>query len=364
MVNRNWLLVGSLLVVGCSSSPVPSSTSAATTSAAAGGAGTTSTTTGGGAGGATTTATGHGGSGSGGADAGGIPAGGVEACTQSWSKICKELFGCAPVWVQTVFVDEAACDKTMGEACAEAIYGPNKATVAQEQACAASFTMSDCSALWRYYEGALLSPACHMEGTAIVGAPCSNALECQSGFCNIKPGDACGKCVARVPEGKPCNTTTKPCEAGIACAGVCKKFGDIGVACDAQNPCHQDLSCLDKKCSTSLPDGSACDPLSQGRECELYHFCNTKTKECAPLVLGAAGTACGILPDGAIAACKVGSGCRIDDLATYAGTCVATLPTGGACTTKDTYLWGQGPCAYPESCIQGTCQGWGGYHCN
>jgi hypothetical protein len=355
-----------LLLAACSSSSSGTTTSATTSAAGGAGTSTTTTTEAGGAGGASTTtsqAGGAGGATSAGGGGGGIPAGGLDACTAAWGKICHGLFTCAPEWVQTSYKDEADCAAVLGQNCAESIYGPDAYSVADEEACVAAVPEIDCTGLWRFYMEGTLPAACAKPGKRAVNDACDSRTQCASDVCFVAPGAACGKCVAPVAEGKPCNTTTKPCDAGLVCLGVCKKPGEAGADCSPSAPCHAELGCVSGKCATPIADGAACDPKSAVRECDLYHFCNASTSKCEALPIADVGAPCGQLANGSVAACKLGGACRIDNPQTYAGTCVAALASGAACDLKTMFLWNQGPCGTGESCVEGTCQGATGYHC-
>jgi hypothetical protein len=142
-----------------------------------------------------------------------------------------------------------------------------------------------------------------------LGEPCGSSYECVlPSYC-----DASFHCAARSPEGGPCESS-EDCSSGTYCdiaatAGQCRRWKDIG---------------------------AACDPSRVSSGCPTFAPCSPTTSSCTPS--GGPGQEC--LPY-----CREGLHCE-------AGVCKENIPLGSACTVPDAA--NEDPCQY-GSCTTGQC---------
>src|SRR5262249_40194972 len=115
-------------------------------------------------------------------------------------------------------------------------------------------------------------------GTIARGQPCSFPGQCQTGFCAIPPGSACGLCAPVPAAGASCAELTS-CGQGLECSSDTKACvvpaTTVGAACGPGQPCGVGLSCVGAgtgtgTCQTSVTQaGAACDPTTQtGAGCD------------------------------------------------------------------------------------------------
>ncbi len=264
-----------------------------------------------------------------------------EACTDLAHARCTRLAACSMTAVQTRFGDAATCEAQEKLSCANALSAPsNGNTPTHDEACSQAVGTWACA---DFLDNTTPPPACQQQtGALAAGAPCAFPGQCQTGFCAIVPGSACGACAAAPTAGASCAELTT-CGPGLTCTTdtqTCAVFAAAGGTCGAGQPCGAGLSCVGAnatagvkgKCQASATQvGATCDPtLKTGAGCDRNAglVCNGQTKQCAAVVVAAGGQPCGSV-NGQPQLC--GAGTCIGASAGQPGTCVADASEGGAC---------------------------------
>ena len=164
---------------------------------------------------------------------------------------------------------------------------------------------------WNNGAGALASAELFAPGNPL-GATCSNASECASGFC------ADGVCCDTKCGGGQCVVCTQA--KGSWKDGYCVKTSFA--PCDDGDKCTLDDKCSQGVCQSGWP--KMCKPID---DCHYAGFCDAKTGECSnPLGLD-------------------GSSCEDGDLCTFEDRCKSGLCVGEPVTCTDS------PCFLPGACI-------------
>lgn len=100
---------------------------------------------------------------------------------------------------------------------------------------------------------------------------------------------------------------------------------------------------------TPVPLGETCDPANDRCDPRPGEVCAKETSKCTKRTFVGNGASCGTLPDGSIAACAGGHCFEV--VAGGSVVCKTDAPYDSACDDV------RGPkCAYPGTCISGTCQ--------
>lgn len=110
---------------------------------------------------------------------------------------------------------------------------------------------------------------CLGRGTRQAGETCTNAFQCQSGFCYLKPAPLSQSCASSADcagLAPICDTQAKQCvgclansdcPGGLSCINTqCSDGGYCASPCDSSNPCSQDTTChpITNKGSTKIGD--------------------------------------------------------------------------------------------------------------
>jgi hypothetical protein len=290
-----------------------------------------------------------------------------QACTDSAHAVCSKMQTCAPANVQTAYGDEPTCETRIKASCTNSLSAPSTgAAPSSTEACAQAYANYACA---DYLNKTNIPTACQqVTGSIATGAACEFPGQCQSGFCAVAPGSACGKCAATPKQGDSCAQLTS-CGPTLTCSSdtlVCTTVAAQGAACGSGQPCGAGLSCVAAggtgtagTCQTAGAQvGATCDgSLKTGPGCDfaLGFYCDGKTKQCAQTTYTGGGTACGYMADaGTLVECTAGS-CNNAACAARAadnGACV--VPDGGAAATA-------AGCLPPARCVatsgaNGTCQ--------
>ncbi len=255
------------------------------------------------------------------------------ACTNYAFARCHQLATCSPTAVQIRYGDDPTCRALYTGNCLGSLEAPATGTsAASSQACAqaianGSWTCSD------FLFNQNPPPSCGvMAGALAMGAACAFPGQCQSGFCAIPLGRACGTCAAPAKPGDSCaNLTT--CGPSLVCDAVtstCEGFAALGAACLQGQPCAAGLNCVGAKVGTPgtcMPStttlGDACSFTGAGCELLAGLACNAVTGQCATAHIVGPGLACGIVAN-QFADCASSGSC-------VSGACVAGAPIGAAC---------------------------------
>jgi phospholipase C len=277
---------------------------------------------------------------------------------------CARLLECSPTVTQIRYGDEATCEAREQQSCAHALAAPgNGNNPMHTEACAQAIPGWACT---DFLNGTSTPAACaQATGSVASGQPCAFPGQCQSGFCAIAPGDACGTCAAAPHAGTPCARLTS-CGSGLVCTSdtrTCEALAtSVGAPCGRGAPCGAGLSCVGASASAggtcqsaAAQAGASCDPtLKTGAGCDRDAglACNSQSLTCAPATVAAAGQACGDVGD-QTAFCAAGATCAGAG-AGHPGTCTAEAADGAACDPE-------GPTCQPLArCVAGSDAGGGG----
>jgi hypothetical protein len=269
----------------------------------------------------------------------------AQACSDYAYAYCSHLQMCSPTAVELRYIDIATCVSAYDALCTAGQSAPDTgATPASSEACVAALPNWPCA---DFLNTQNIPPDCQVaKGARANGAPCAVRQQCQTGYCGIVPGSACGTC-APVPQvGDSC--TAQQCPPGLTCAGAgqtCVGFAQVGASCGAIQPCAAGLTCVGATATASgicqagvQTQGSAC--VFQGAGCDVFSAlaCNAQSGTCATAQLSAPGQACGQV-DNQLAYCIAGTCVR--------GQCVGFAPVGGACDAD-----GSASCLDTLRCVQ------------
>ena len=229
------------------------------------------------------------------------------------------------------------------------------ATAANLQACATAYPAATCA---QFFLGL---PDCAPEGTLADGASCAHDAQCQSAFCQIDLGAACGTC-AQSQAGDDCSTL--PCGPGFTCGtdpspAICHPLSDLNGPCnssEATSPyCAASLVCVQGTCVLGKTSaGETCDGAAQ--TCADSMGLRCPGNQCAADPFVGVGETCGAPnAEGLEARCTGGSSCVGH---WGAMTCLANIQDGDACP-----LSGGASCTPPARCVvssagatDGTCK--------
>jgi len=272
-----------------------------------------------------------------------------EACRGYAYAYCTQLETCSPAAVQIRYQSTEVCESLLNATCQGAATAPSSGfTVADREACTSVIPSWPCPD-FLYVQNP--PPQCQATTGALAdGASCADSQQCQSGYCGLPAGSACGTCGPVPQPGDSCASTQ--CPSGLACVGappICAAYVEVGGACQTSAPCNAQLTCVAGKCVAALKTlGEACTYSGPG--CDEYSglSCNGVSTTCQTATIAQPGQACGTV-GGQEAYCVTGGCVR--------GVCVGDVPVGGACEVGGT------PCVDDARCIvpagegtSGTCQ--------
>jgi hypothetical protein len=293
-----------------------------------------------------------------------------QACGDNASARCQKIATCSSELMTTTYGDEGTCAAQLKLNCLNGMSAPSAGGTPQTtEACAQAFATWSCD---DYLNDNPPAACVQVKGTAATGQPCGFAGQCQTGFCAIVPGNACGTCAPVPQAGASCASLTT-CGQLSACQTTtteqCATFAPAGASCGRGLPCGAGLYCVGSTATTTgscepavEQVGASCDPLGKaGPGCDRLAglTCNSVSRECATIVYAATGQACGTVNDQTALCASAGTCAPAAGMDASAGeTCSPTATNGAAC---DLVL---GPfCRDPMRCIvsgeggtQGTCQ--------
>ena len=286
----------------------------------------------------------------------------TQACTDYASARCARIQSCSPTAMQTHYGDVGTCVSLLIQSCLNGAAAPSTGTtVAELETCVSHVSAWGCHDIIvnKNPPSQCITPP----GGLATGAACAFPQQCQSAFCAIVPGAACGVCATAPAAGAPCANLTN-CGQDLSCtsANTCEPYAATGGACNGVFPCSPGLTCVGASgatkgtCQTSATTaGAGCG--SSGPSCDVWAglACNSASLQCAPLVLGGNGDQCGYV-NLQNSACLDGLCAGI--VGSMPGTCVQYPAIGGSCDLVS------GPsCFVPVRCVAagdggtaGTCQ--------
>ena len=299
----------------------------------------------------------------------------AEACAARAQAECARRDACSSHFlVGRTYGDLASCVARIHDACLASLAAAGTAqTPTRVLACATAYPAIACA---DYLNGNLPGDCAAQSGALVAGAACRYNSQCQSAWCAVPTGSACGVCGSQPMAGAACNGTGAAVGCGghaLTCEGEsngapgsCAALVAMGATCDTTHPCGAGLSCrplaataANRTCEVAgATVGAACGGATNaGCDNELGLACNGMSRTCQPITLVAAGAACGVGADGGFSSCANGGDCLGYTAASPHGTCRAAAANGAPCDRAT------GPyCATPASCIAagtgtaGTCQ--------
>jgi hypothetical protein len=266
------------------------------------------------------------------------------ACADFATAVCGRLMACTPFALQATYGTMATCLQRTALACAPSLNAPGSTTTpSQMELCVQAIGAETCD---DWLDNAQPS-ACNFTGSVAGGSACGTNAQCQTGYCRLAAGTACGTCASRsmngmmAADGAPECAIDSDCAATLVCnMGVCMSPGAQGATCTMTAPCLRSLACIGGKCATPVAAGGTC---SAATDCDGTKggYCNAQ-KTCATTSIVAASQPCGIVGSG-LAACAGGATCA-NVSAQGQGTCHPDATDGTAC----------GPgigCLAPAACV-------------
>jgi hypothetical protein len=278
----------------------------------------------------------------------------AKACADVSKARCQRNDACTNSVANKVkFGDEATCETRDTSSCTIALSAAGTGTTPDFLvACAAAVTAQSCA---DYLTGKTITACQTPAGKGALGSACAYPAQCDSTYCAVPKGAACGTCAAVPKAGDSC-AAEDGCGPGFDCTkdtSICVVPAAQGGACGKGNPCAAGLSCVGAtrlKQGSCMPAGQAsavCDPTEQtAPACDrsLGLYCDGATMKCAAAALVGPGDPCGIVPPG-FAVCLGGASCEIPAGKT-SGNCAAIIADGAPCDTA------KGPgCLAPARCI-------------
>jgi phospholipase C len=286
-----------------------------------------------------------------------------QACADSAQARCSRLAACSTTAISIRYGDLATCVTREKESCTNALASPdNGNNPTHTEACAQAIAGWACH---DYLDGTNVPASCaQAKGGVAAGMTCELNGQCQTGFCAITPGSACGACASAPAAGDSCARLTS-CGQGLECTGdtqVCVVPGELGAGCGRGAPCGAGLSCVGANnanhvlgaCQAAGAQvGAVCDPTlktAPGCDRNAGLVCNSQSKQCASVTIAAAGQPCGDVGN-QTALCAAAGSCSASG-AGQTGTCLAAAADGQPCDTV------AGPGCEPQArCILGAVGG-------
>jgi hypothetical protein len=292
------------------------------------------------------------------------------ACTLLGEARCMALDQCSG-GVQTTarWGSSSVCKARIAAQCLQNLAATGTgATPATVVACAAALGSQGCSDVLANDTPEECVP---VTGTLASFSPCFASGQCETSFCQLEPGAACGLCKP-VPEAGSACATTADCgdRNALGCVGmVCQPFLEAGAPCAAQvGTCSAGYSCTKSADAGADAGGTcklqgttvnaACDTANTDHPtCNSTYGLQCVSSKCAAVAYVDAGAACGTEVTSGIARCAASGTCVADSgvPSSKSGTCLAAAPDNAPC---DTAL---GPSCLPQArCVveagtSGTC---------
>jgi hypothetical protein len=187
-----------------------------------------------------------------------------QACTDLARARCDKLASCEALAVATRYGDDATCMVREKLGCTNSLSAsPTGATPDSVEACLAVFSTFSCA---DFMNGNPPPPCQSQKGSGVNASACAFNAQCQSAFCAMPKGAACGACADPPKAGDACASVNN-CGYNLVCSKLtqtCTPWGAVGMACTkGDNTCGYGLGCAGT--TASLPDGT-CQPLAKAGE--------------------------------------------------------------------------------------------------
>jgi hypothetical protein len=248
----------------------------------------------------------------------------AQACGDSAHARCSLIAKCSPAILSNTYVNEATCETRLKVNCLDQLAAPGTgATAETTEACAVALPSETCDQL---LDDQPVAACAQKTGSMSIGEMCAFPGQCQTGFCAIQPGAACGTCQNAPQPGDSCARLTT-CGDLLTClttVDLCESFSTT--SCGPTQPCGAGLSCVGATssapgtCEAAVETaGNVCDPTQKkGPACDRNALltCSSSKNSCVALALVSAGAPCGVV-NGASVLCAA------------AGTCVTTAADAG-----------------------------------
>jgi hypothetical protein len=270
----------------------------------------------------------------------------ADGCSDVAKALCDALNGCAPLFVEYLYGDEATCISRAALSCTTDQMVPGITRTADDLvSCAAAAATTSCADA---LAGNFPSICSVKPGPVINGMACGSNWQCQSTYCNKT--DACGVCSPREAAGGDC-TVDEGCVAGLVCGNKkCVAPAGPNAACNLPGqPCRSDLYCTSPTgsgtCATRIAAGGPCAD-NPSDACDFVHgdICNTTNHTCVMIKVGKGGDMCSLASK---TVCVGGVGPCSDFL--LGGVCANPAQDGTACG-------GNAVCVPPATCVDKICR--------
>jgi hypothetical protein len=269
-------------------------------------------------------------------------AGTVEAaCADAVHSRCARLATCSPSLMLRAWGDEVSCEARNKLDCVTEVAAPGSGlTTSFVENCASAYAAQSCADRLAGFRPI----SCIVSGTRTNGQGCVYDSQCQSGFCKLGQGAACGACADATSAGSSC-ATNGDCSSRQSCAmGLCQSYVGLNGACSTAKPCGEELDCVNGTCKQQgASTGLACGGTQPACDFDRGLYCNSGGS-CA--IVAAATTQnpqCGVI-NGTRVVCTAGADC-------FSAVCKAPATDGAACDPTN------GPtCRSPARCVTGLCR--------
>ena len=290
----------------------------------------------------------------------------AKSCADYANARCSRLDTCSHTWILARYGDVATCVSRFAAFCSAAVTAPSAgATGGTYEACAQQIPQWSCQDI--LYGKNAPAPCMTVPGSVASGGTCAFATQCQSAFCAIVPGAACGQCAPLPSPGAPC-AQLSTCGDLLTCsnANVCNPYAEAAGACSPSIPCDRGLSCVGDAGTGGPTNTGTCQVqantpgancTSNNAGCDIWSglACNTNSQTCQPVVLGQNGDQCGFVN---LQNTGCFDGLCVGIVGSMPGTCRQYGAIGAPCD-----LSVGPPCFLPARCIvdsdggtAGTCQ--------
>jgi len=270
------------------------------------------------------------------------------ACNDAASALCDKVQECAPFLSTVLFTDRDSCVSRFKINCASSFNATGTSATPERVAkCARDARTTSCEDIL----GRTLPETCRtVPGALEDGAACGHDSQCKNRLCRIGTNSACGACSSLGAAGAACERQ-EDCDYELTCVDKkCVAYAKAGTACSPTQPCHPTLSCSGGVCAIPLAAGAACTFKVGENPCDALNgqYCHPRNSVCTAIGTAPAGGQCELSLE-KVTSCTGGSECKIPQGSTT-GPCVAPAGDGAACNDES------GPkCVGPARCTNGVC---------
>jgi hypothetical protein len=286
-----------------------------------------------------------------------------QACTRIAQDRCNQLQTCSASELSRRWGDISTCETRNKMSCVESLAAPKTAATPQTtDTCAGELVAETCDS---FLSGVNPPADClPRHGALAVGAACSFAAECSTGFCAVAASALCGACANPPQAGDSCATqgcgpdmicvaATQLCQVPVLANGACSNalpciagLACVGATASAMGSCMREATTAAATCDARRLTGPDCDTAAG-------LTCDRTTNQCVAQPSANAGQPCGVL-QGVDTRCSGGATC-LHPTGSPTGTCIAPASDGAACDTA------AGPgCLFPARCVPTTASGTAG----